>query len=290
MVKEDLLFFSQLPVVDVLEWLPVAVSIIRLSDDTFFYSNKACKELFGISSGECLERKGFEFCDKYFDYTSYVKQLKSNASTQGKEVMLLRADRSAFWGNIYSKLIEYHGQSFGVNCIEDISEHKKLFDAAMRDYLTGSMNRRFLFEQIEDAFQTYQKELQEFAILMMDLDHFKTINDTYGHMIGDQAIIHFVENCRKCLRQFDCFGRVGGEEFLAVLPKTGLTEAKVVGHAIRRTLVHQPYLVGGKVIPMTVSIGVAVINAIDTSIHDAVARADTALYLAKKNGRNCIVG
>jgi diguanylate cyclase (GGDEF)-like protein len=119
------------------------------------------------------------------------------------------------------------------------------------------------------------------ALLMLDLDHFKAVNDQHGHLVGDQVILNFVARTSSLLRQIDSFGRYGGEEFIVLLPETNPSEAMVVAERIRAAVATPNELPA-----YTVSIGVTTRSYGDTTVDELLARADKALYQAKANGRN----
>ena len=119
-----------------------------------------------------------------------------------------------------------------------------------------------------------------FSLMMMDLDHFKTVNDTYGHQHGDRVLVHFADSARGALRRGDRFGRYGGEEFLAILPNTGTETAMPVAERIHATLYT------GHALDCKVSIGVTSWRGPEDSLDAMLGRADAALYRAKSQGRD----
>jgi diguanylate cyclase (GGDEF)-like protein len=153
---------------------------------------------------------------------------------------------------------------------------------ATYDSLTGALNRRAVIEAGELELARCRRNQASMALLMIDLDLFKVINDTHGHPVGDRVLIDFVARIKPLLRQPDQFGRFGGEEFLAVLPETSLAEANVVAERLRAVIETN----AGELPPCTVSIGISVIQPGDTGLDDIITRADAALYQAKRAGRN----
>ncbi|MDP1733101.1 MAG: GGDEF domain-containing protein [Sulfuritalea sp.] len=153
---------------------------------------------------------------------------------------------------------------------------------ATHDSLTGALNRRALIEACALELARCRRNYQVMALLVMDLDHFKAINDTHGHQTGDRVLVDFAGRVGHVLRQPDRFGRFGGEEFVVLLPETSLAEARVVAERIRAEVAS-----GHKDLPAcTVSIGVAVSGPDDLEVDAIVARADAAMYRAKEGGRN----
>jgi diguanylate cyclase (GGDEF)-like protein len=153
---------------------------------------------------------------------------------------------------------------------------------AMYDALTELFNRRAFLELAEREIARARRSNAPFAVLMLDLDHFKRINDRHGHPAGDRVLAGFAALLRRCLRAEDLVGRYGGEEFCAVLPGARKREALGVAERIRAQ--------SAKKTGITVSIGVTLCPAgSETSLQSAIARADEALYRAKKSGRNRVV-
>jgi diguanylate cyclase (GGDEF)-like protein/PAS domain S-box-containing protein len=175
--------------------------------------------------------------------------------------------------------------------VEDITERRRdeqqLEYLAKTDSLTGLHNRRSFMEIAETELSRATRHGSQLAILMLDIDHFKSINDTHGHRVGDSVLQAFGTLCLQTLRPYDTMGRVGGEEFAIALPQTSLDQAVVMGGRIRQ-LVEQTRLSQDRGLPLhfTVSIGVAGPADATTNIDTLLNQADSALYEAKRAGRN----
>lgn len=172
-------------------------------------------------------------------------------------------------------------------------DNARLFADARRhatiDELTGVWNRRSFFENAGREFQRSQRTLRPLAVLMFDVDHFKSVNDTYGHAAGDQVLRGLAERCRSQLRIIDVIGRYGGEEFAVALPETDIEAAEHIAERLRTTVENTSFVTLHGSISLTISVGVAVYHPDDQTTLDAVIdRADRALYLAKRSGRNCV--
>jgi diguanylate cyclase (GGDEF)-like protein len=172
-------------------------------------------------------------------------------------------------------------------------DHDRLKDAYRRldrlarvDGLTGTQNRRATGEQLAAAHASARAARECISVLMVDVDHFKRINDTYGHVAGDEAIIAVAGRMQRALRPFDVLGRWGGEEFLVILPDSDPDAALAVAERLREAVRTQPVSLGasGQAIEMTVSIGVA--TSLDALPDALVHAADQALYAAKADGRD----
>ena len=176
--------------------------------------------------------------------------------------------------------------------IRDISENKRTEEELLRlaatDPLTGAFNRREFTALAEREAIRAHRYNRPLAIMMFDLDHFKRLNDTYGHAAGDKALQRFTTICCNALRTVDIFGRWGGEEFVAILPETDADGASVIAERLRKTMADNSFEFNSHKINFTVSIGVAQYRDNETSLEGPLSRADQAVYDAKKAGRNRI--
>lgn len=158
---------------------------------------------------------------------------------------------------------------------------------ALHDELTSLYNRRAINEALETEMLRGRRYERPLSVLMIDLDHFKTINDTYGHGVGDEILRQIARRLTSTLRATDVVGRYGGEEFLAVLPETAAEAAARAAENVRLAVESQPFLTSAGPLSLTVSIGVAAAVADEPHAPDDLIRqADEALYEAKRAGRN----
>jgi diguanylate cyclase (GGDEF)-like protein len=157
------------------------------------------------------------------------------------------------------------------------------------DGLTGLLNRRAIEEALDAQMQRSHRSSETFTLMMLDLDHFKAINDRHGHAVGDLALKHTAAILRAELREVDRLGRYGGEEFLFLLPGLPLAQAHGVAERLRQQLVAKPLQQGGASVTLSVSIGVAESAGADADPRSVLRRADAALYRAKAGGRNRVV-
>jgi len=171
---------------------------------------------------------------------------------------------------------------------EALQKQNALLEAlAVTDGLTGVYNRQKLNDVLNEYFLRFCRNHRAFAVLMVDIDHFKAINDTHGHAAGDNVLAHIAAILRQSVRAIDQVARYGGEEFVAVLPET-TTEAGLEIAERVRAAVERHHLTNDEVIAVTVSIGVSDSRDEDLSPDDVVERADQALYAAKRAGRNAV--
>jgi diguanylate cyclase (GGDEF)-like protein len=152
---------------------------------------------------------------------------------------------------------------------------------AMRDFVAGTLNRRGIEQRVEVEMKRCRRHSQPLSLALLDIDHFKRLNDTQGHAAGDLALLHAADLIRESLRPYDQVGRYGGDEFLLVLPSTSLESAEAILNRIRERVARNHPL------HCTLSAGVTALNAQD-NMSSLLGRADQALYKAKTDGRNCV--
>lgn len=173
---------------------------------------------------------------------------------------------------------------------QDISKRKQLEEElhqlATTDSLTGVANRRHFLKRVAEELKRIKRYGGHCALIMLDLDHFKRINDSRGHAAGDSVLCHFTSLVQDHLRGSDLLGRLGGEEFAVFLPETALEGAVGLAERVRRHTESEPANSEKGQVSYTVSVGVTLLDPLDASPDDALARADEALYRAKANGRN----
>jgi diguanylate cyclase (GGDEF)-like protein len=165
---------------------------------------------------------------------------------------------------------------------------------AVTDPLTGIINRGAVLNRAEEELSRMERREtrnpgNSLGVIMIDLDHFKKVNDTYGHLVGDEVLREMSSRVRSCLREYDIFGRYGGEEFLVLIPDGDYKGTKAAAERIRYELIKAPFACGGHKLPITASFGVTCCNDPSEGINAALQRADEALYLAKDLGRDRVV-
>jgi diguanylate cyclase (GGDEF)-like protein len=183
--------------------------------------------------------------------------------------------------------LAYRSSHIAAIAIERDKHEKRLYHDATRDVLTNGFNRRHFLELGMRELKRARRYDMPLALLMLDLDHFKAINDSHGHQVGDEVLRQLSRLVHNLLRGSDMLGRLGGEEFAALLPATGLPEAMLVAERIRQS-VEQYAIEGqpGKTLHCSVSVGVTLLQPEDSNMDELLQRADQALYLAKERGRN----
>ena len=189
-------------------------------------------------------------------------------------------NNDAFW------MIDFFSQGFAL-ALKNAVIHTQLQKMAVLDGLTGTLNRRFGIKRLHDEFSSSQRSHSALTVMMLDLDHFKKINDSYGHLVGDKAIIAVVDETRKILRDSDIIIRFGGEEFLIVLPGISVKDAVITAERIYQTIADNELYEGLDTFKVTVSIGISCYPDKNVDSPDKLIQfADNALYFSKENGRN----
>lgn len=158
---------------------------------------------------------------------------------------------------------------------------------AMHDGLTGLLNRRAILEALGRELDRAKRQAAPIAVVMVDLDHFKHVNDTFGHLVGDEVLRETARRLREAVRSYDHVGRYGGEEFLIVAPGYENAQAMDLGERIRRAFAEHPMRTAAADLPATLSLGVVtVVRGRQVAVNRVLAAADDALYQAKSGGRN----
>ena len=169
---------------------------------------------------------------------------------------------------------------------EQLKAREELRLQATHDGLTGTWNRNAILDLLHREYELAARTGSTIGIIMLDVDHFKQVNDTYGHLAGDHVLVEAARRMQEAVRSYDLVGRYGGEEFLVVSPDCDREQIQICAERIRSAMAEQPVLALDSRIAITVSAGTAVLVPRLNSEKDALAAADTALYRAKSGGRN----
>ena len=182
-------------------------------------------------------------------------------------------------------------------CLENVANNERLKHIGLTDSLTGVHNRRYFEQRLREEVDRALRKGYPLSCLLVDLDHFKQVNDEHGHLIGDVVLREVAELIKDQLRLSDAMARYGGEEFAVLLVQTDAVTARAISERIRQAIATQPIrLPDDKAIHVTLSIGFSTLKEevrradVDAKARDLVGRADHALYTAKRTGRNRVVG
>jgi len=169
--------------------------------------------------------------------------------------------------------------------------YQRSLSLALTDELTGLYNRRYVFAHLSELLGRMTEGSGDTALMLVDVDHFKQVNDCHGHPAGDAVLRELAKRAMRQVRSVDLVGRLGGEEFVVVMPETSLGGAIVVAERLRIAVADEPFILQGKSdkLPLTVSIGIAMTGEGYDTLETLMQRADDALYAAKNAGRNRII-
>lgn len=219
-----------------------------------------------------------------------------NGAVEDREYRIIAADGQVRWLSdkcFINRLAEPGQPMIIVGIAEDITDKKhietELQRLATTDGLTQSSNRRHFFDCAHREFEQARKQGEPLSFLLLDIDDFKVINDTYGHQVGDSVLQRIAESGRASLRRGDVFGRIGGEEFAAVLPGCAPDMAMQVAERLQREIQRLGFCHDDQTFGITISQGLTSLTAEDANIDALFARADAAMYEAKRQGKNRII-
>jgi diguanylate cyclase (GGDEF)-like protein len=203
-------------------------------------------------------------------------------------IYLARAE-AAVYGHREMEILNEVGQSVAV-ALYDTSLYEEVKRLSTTDDLTGVANRRRLFEQGEIEYSRSRRYDHQLSVVMIDVDHFKRVNDTHGHAVGDEVLREIADRCRAGVRAIDSVGRYGGEEFAIILPESDLEAAEIVAERLRAAVERTPVVTADGPVPVTISGGFATLDEATASFEELIKEADRQLYRAKSEGRNRICG
>lgn len=265
----------------------------------FAKGNRRLAEIFGYDSADEIEGADLrsvhlseesykEFGEKYYSILAYGSRLHI-------EYQLVKKDGTPVWcslsGKAIDKAIPANLDKGVVWIIDDISKRKKLEEdlrsLAETDELTGLKNRRSFMLSARVEFERFGRYSSPLSIVMIDIDHFKAVNDRYGHAVGDIVLKKFADICREQFRGLDVVGRLGGEEFAILLPVTSSIEAVLIAERLRSACKKIELDIGGENLTITASFGVACAEEY-SNVQSLLSRADKALYQAKRAGRDMV--
>jgi diguanylate cyclase (GGDEF)-like protein len=222
--------------------------------------------------------------DNHILHVNYLPELKWYLFVEQNEAQALADVRNTLYANLAISLVVTLLVAFLIHAA--LRRYQgRIEEMASTDKLTGLLNRHAFTILIAKLLAEYRREPKPISVLMADIDHFKRINDTHGHLAGDAVLAAIARTLQDGLRASDLAVRWGGEEFLLVLKACDLAEAARIAANLRQTVAAAPVCVQGKEIPVTVSIGVAMFDGVEPPTR-TVDRADAALYQGKANGRN----
>jgi len=277
--------------------------------------NSAVADSLGAGKAEILGRKCYEVTHKretpcegpdiicplsliFERGEGIVKVLHTHYDAEGNERQIEitaspvrdRKGRVLAMVETYRDIMEKYSDDELVKLVKKLSEAQiHLKQISITDELTGLRNRRYIFERLDEEFERARRTGHPLSLIMLDIDHFKKINDTHGHLFGDMVLQTVAARIKSSLRRHDLVGRIGGEEFLVICPESSLEDTLVVAERIRTVI--NDGVIGNEVndVRLALSAGVTDLKDADRSFEKLFSRADSALYMAKEQGRNRVV-
>jgi len=270
--------------------------IIMNSRGIITFWNTAASNMLRYSKEEALGENLHEFIvpERFLNahlsaFPQFIKTGKGNAIGTTLELYAIGKDHIEIPVELSLSSIMIEGEWFAVGIMRDNTERKKMEEELRRlatiDSLTNINNRRYFLDLALKEMDRSKRYGHPFSLIMLDIDHFKKVNDTYGHSVGDQVLIDFCDTCMKELRESDFMGRLGGEEFAVAIAECDLEGAAILAERIREAVASHTVVIDNEEIHFTVSIGITQMWQ-DSDWNSMFESADNALYKAKNNGRN----
>lgn len=286
---EEFLHRTQNTLRTMLEASPLPLVVTHLETGVVRYCNQRAADMFDTPVHGLVGHTAPEFYVDPSDRIEFVTQLREHGAVDGFVARLKTRHAQAFWAMLSAKTLELNGEPVFMVTFADVTHQKdkeaELETLAFNDPLTGAYNRRF-FAEAAGHEQARSRRRQRSALALLDIDHFKRINDTLGHHRGDEVLREFVRVVQRLLRRSDVFARYGGEEFALLLPDTSLEDAVALLERIRCQVFAHAFAGMRQV---SFSAGVVLLGN-DRGYLESLQRADGLLYKAKQDGRNRVVG
>jgi diguanylate cyclase (GGDEF)-like protein/PAS domain S-box-containing protein len=267
-------------------------------DRVIIRANKKFTTLFGYTNGEILGQQTVVLTptkEKFHEYAQYFKETKEGI-IKSEELEYKKQDGTIFWVKLEGNRINQQEEELLIlwsflDVDKEVKYREELKQLASTDPMTKLLNRRSFYVLASKIMDIEKRENTKISLLMLDIDKFKNVNDTFGHSVGDDVIVKFAQTLQEMTRKSDLLCRWGGEEFVALLPNTSIDGGYTIAQKIRKSIASLSILLENQVhLSFTVSIGIIEICLQeDESIDSAISRADFALYEAKENGRNRVI-
>ena len=260
----------------------------------------SCEEVLGYTKGELEQMKAHEIMANPEEISGYLNIISDHGAIKNLEIKLVRKDGKMIDALISATLRkDDNGEVIGVQgTVRDITDRKQaqaerlrateFEQIAITDPLTNIYNRRYFFDAVEKEIERSKRTGSPLSLIIIDIDHFKKINDTYGHLIGDRVLIDLVNLCQKNIRSMDSIARFGGDELVILMPNADMESASKTAEKLREIVANKLLTTNGNEgVSVTISIGVADWKSDDPQPGKTLLdRADQALYQSKKSGRN----
>ena len=272
-----------------IDFSPVAMVLTSAADQRVLLVNRRAAALLEMTIDTIEGQSVPDYWVSVRDKTRFLEHLRRRGRVDDMETELRSQSGRVFWARVSAQRLRFAGEDALLGALVDITDQRRaqdrLRELATRDSLTDVYNRRHLEEIARKELARSERNGRPLTMAMLDVDHFKQINDTYGHQVGDEVLCEIARRFAKSIRASDILGRYGGEEFVVIFPETNLEEARVVSERLLTAVAGQPIAAGRGAISVTVSIGLTTFVS-GQDMERVIERADAALYVAKANGRN----
>ncbi|MBS1143004.1 MAG: diguanylate cyclase/phosphodiesterase with sensor(s) [Proteobacteria bacterium] len=268
------------------------VGIFVLQDLRFKYVNPFLTRLFGFTEADMLERMGPLDLVAPEEHAFVIEQMHARSNGEmghQYEITALRKDGTVFPAMVFGAPSIYDGRPASVGTLLDISSQKvaeqRIRELADYDVLTGLPNRRLLRERFIQLLAAAERERSEIAVVFLDLDHFKRVNDSLGHSVGDELLCEVARRLDSVVRRIDTLARLGGDEFIFAMPGFHAAAATEVARRLIDVF-SRPFEIAGHELTITASLGIGIYPHDGLDLETLLKNADTAMYRAKEIGRN----
>ena len=279
---------------DLLDLLPAGLLIHQ--EQGIVYANQEAARILGATGDALVGRHFLDFVEEAAaaaQSDAFARCLRGGELIRSQDGAVIVADGRRICVQVSMSPLPWDGLPVIYVLINDVTvlkeNEERLRQLSITDPLTGSFNRRHFFDVAERELADASRHGRDVSLLAVDIDHFKRINDGFGHAVGDEALKIFTAACQGTLRAGDLLGRLGGEEFAVLLPETGPAAARATAERIRSRMAGLAIPAGPGEVRFTVSVGIASARPGEGSVDALLSRADEALYRAKGAGRNRVV-
>lgn len=275
---------------NLLQFAPLPIIVVSLPENTVAYANERAQAQFGINSAELegLTTEGF-YVDPD-DRTRVLEALRKQGTVRDWEVQLKDREGKAFWVSLSSQRLLLGGQACLLTALNNIDARKRaeeqLRHRAFHDELTGLPNRAMFMDSLSRTLHRAERKGGSFSILFVDLDHFKQVNDHYGHAVGDLLLQAVAQRLHMCVREGDLVARLGGDEFVILVEEEHSVHAVAQVAKKLQSVLQPEHRFGEHQLQVTASIGISSYPQDGTRLDDLLRNADSAMYQVKAHGRN----
>ena len=275
---------------DIVRSSPTAIIICNPNNSKIIFANKRAGSLLNCDPKELINLSNGEFYANPDDRAKCIETLLKHGQFDNLELMLKRLDGSCFWGSLSAKLVTLEQDQAIIVSIADLTERKnyeqKIFQQANYDTLTKLPNRGLALDRLKIAISRAQRTKNMVALLIIDLDNFKAINEKYSHIYGDLVLQDFADKLQSCIRQEDTVARFGSDEFLIIIPDIkNDCDVRIIAQKILQ-ICCRPLVIEGKEIDISTSIGISIYPNDGYNQLSMLKNADTAMNQCKKQNRN----